>query len=113
MNSTLHNSQPNNSQDSEALAQQEQAERQLLRQARRRVDLKMGWLTHACVFVLVNLGFALLGDGQRWTQFPLWGWGLGLAIHGVVTLLALNGGGLRERMLAKELEQLKRHKAQP
>jgi Flp pilus assembly protein TadB len=113
MNSTLHNSQPNSSQDSEALAQQQQAERQLLRQARRRVDLKMGWLTHACVFVLVNLGFALLGDGQRWTQFPLWGWGLGLAIHGVVTLLALNGGGLRERMLAKELEQLKRHKAQP
>ncbi|MFN5047716.1 2TM domain-containing protein [Roseateles sp.] len=80
---------------------------QLRRQARRRVELKLGWLKHATIFVLVNLGLYLLGDGQRWTQFPLWGWGLGLSIHGLVTLMALGGGDLRERMLSSELARMK------
>lgn len=89
------------------------SEAQLRRLARRRVELKLGWLTHATVFVLVNLGLYLLsGLGQgglvaRWHSFPLWGWGLGLAIHGVVTVLALGGGDLRERMMNSELERLK------
>lgn len=88
-------------------------EAQIRRQARRRVELKLGWLTHATVFVLVNLGLYLLsslgqgGSGARWHSFPLWGWGLGLAIHGVVTLLALGGGDLRERMMNSELERLR------
>jgi hypothetical protein len=80
---------------------------QLRRQARRRVELKLGWLKHATIFVLVNLGLHLLGDGQRWTQFPLWGWGLGLSIHGLVTLMALGSGDLRERMLSSELARMK------
>lgn len=89
------------------------SEAQLRRLARRRVELKLGWLTHATVFVLVNLGLYLLsglsqgGLVARWHSFPLWGWGLGLAIHGVVTLLALGGGDLRERMMNSELARLK------
>lgn len=84
----------------------------LQRQARRRVDMKLGWLTHAGVFVLVNAGLFLLNGlvtgGRPWHLFPLWGWGLGLAIHGLVVLLALgSGGGLRQRMLAAELDRLK------
>ncbi|QPF76189.1 2TM domain-containing protein [Roseateles sp. DAIF2] len=84
----------------------------LQRQARRRVDMKLGWLTHALVFVLVNTGLFLLNGlvtgGRAWHLFPLWGWGLGLAIHGLVVLLALgSGGGLRQRMLAAELGRLK------
>jgi hypothetical protein len=38
--------------------------------------------------------------------YPLAGWGLGLAIHGLVTFIALNGDGVRERMLAAEIERL-------
>lgn len=83
----------------------------LRRQARRRVALKMGWLTHALIFVLVNAGLYLISEligGQRWYRFPLWGWGLGLTIHGIVTLLALATGDLRERMLEKEMQRLRR-----
>jgi hypothetical protein len=81
----------------------------LERRARQRVGLKMGFLIHLCVYGLVNAGLLLLSlgrGGPTWQYFPLAGWGLGLAIHGLVTLFALNGGGLRERMLAAEIERL-------
>ena len=78
--------------------------------ARRRVSLKIGWFTHALVYVCVNLGLMLLNSqlpGPRWHMFPLAGWGLGLAIHGLVVALHLAGGGLRERMLLAELTNLR------
>ena len=78
--------------------------------ARRRVGIKLGFYTHALVFVLVNLGlFAInsVAGGRPWSHFPLWGWGLGLAIHGVVTFINLQGQGVRERMLNQEIERLR------
>jgi hypothetical protein len=78
--------------------------------AKRRVNQKMGFYVHLSVYVLVNMGLAainLLGGGQRWHLWPLAGWGLGLAIHGIVTFASLRGEGVRERMLDNELERLK------
>jgi 2TM domain len=91
----------------------------LEQRARRRVGLKMGFYTHALVFVLVNAGLYLIANvfefprwGQRhampWNIFPLWGWGIGLAIHGVVTFIALQGEGMKDRMLQREIEALKK-----
>lgn len=87
------------------------AEHALEARARRRVGMRLGFSVHAAVFVLVNLGlFAIdgLGGGARWSHWPLMGWGMGLAIHGVVTLAALRGDGLRDRMVADEVERLRR-----
>jgi hypothetical protein len=85
-------------------------EHELERRARRRVGLKLGWYTHALVYALVNAGLIALdattGD-YRWSVFPLAGWGLGLAIHGLVVLLALRDGW-RARLIAAEVEALKR-----
>ena len=87
--------------------------------ARRRVALKTGFLIHALVFVLVNGGLYLMstfgglspGSG-RWhggaAFVPIWGWALGLAIHGIVVLLKLQGEGLGRRMVEREIEALKR-----
>jgi len=79
--------------------------------ARRRVRRKMGFYTHALVYVLVNLGLfaisAASGTG-RWPMFALLGWGFALAIHGIVTFTGLHGQGVRERMLAKEIERLRK-----
>ena len=80
--------------------------------ARRRVGIKMGFYIHALVYVLVNLGLFVLNTslgGVRWSNYPLWGWGLGLAIHGIVTFIGLQGDGVRSRMLAREVEKLRRH----
>ena len=85
-------------------------EQDLMQQARRRVKIKTGFYVHGLVYTLVNsalLVVNLLGGGPRWHLAPLLGWGLGLAIHGGLTLLALRGDGLRERMLDRELRHLR------
>ena len=93
--------------------------------ARRRVALKKGFLIHALVFVLVNAGLYLFwqlvsggnsgGNSGGWGMrhggghfFPLWGWGLGLAIHGIVVFIRLQGEGVTERMVDREIEAIKR-----
>jgi hypothetical protein len=78
--------------------------------AKKRVETKMAFLVHLMVFVAVNCGLYLLSavkGGGSWQVFPLWGWGLGLAIHGLVTLLSLQGQGLRQRLMDAELKSLR------
>ena len=86
-------------------------EEALQQAAKKRVGLKIGFYTHLLVFVLVNSGMYLMNNfsgGQRWHHFPLFGWGLGLAIHGIVTFISLQGMGLKARMLEQEIETLRR-----
>lgn len=89
----------------------EQSESDLQARARSRVRRKLGFYVHAAVYVVVNLGLwaiASLGGRGAWNVWPLAGWGLGLAIHGLVTFISLRGDGLRERMIASEVERLRR-----
>lgn len=80
----------------------------LERLARRRAFMKMGWYIHAAVYVVVNLMLVALASasGREWVVFPLVGWGLGLAIHGLVVFLVTGGGGLQERLVQRERERL-------
>ena len=82
--------------------------------ARRRAGAKLGWYIHAVVYVLVNaviFAMSRYGFGDRpWSIFPLLGWGLGLALHGVSVFLLGTGSGLRERMVQKERERLQRER---
>ncbi|WP_198509210.1 2TM domain-containing protein [Acidovorax sp. 69] len=84
------------------------------RLARKRAGAKLGWYTHAAVFTLVNLvlfGLSRYGFGNRpWSVFPLLGWGLGLALHGISVFVLGTGSGLRERMVQKERERLQRQR---
>ncbi len=89
-----------------------ETDEQLRQRARHRVNRRMGFYIHLTVFVLVNLGLAaidIVGGGTRWHWWPLAGWGLGLAIHGLVTLASLRGEGLRQRMLDDEVDRLRRN----
>jgi hypothetical protein len=49
---------------------------------------RMAVLIHATVFAAVNVMlfviWAATGAGFAWFLFPLFGWGIGLAVHGVV-----------------------------
>lgn len=80
--------------------------------ARRRVNAKLGWYIHAVAFVLVNLllfAMSRYAFGTRpWSVYPLLGWGLGLVLHGVSVFLLGSGSGLRERMVEREREALRR-----
>ena len=83
------------------------------RLARRRAGMRMGWLIHAAVFVAVNVFLAGLSivSGRYWALYPFFGWGLGLAIHGAVVLLASPGNRLMERMVDQERQRLAKRDA--
>ncbi|MGP1629750.1 MAG: 2TM domain-containing protein [Giesbergeria sp.] len=82
--------------------------------ARRRAGAKLGWYLHALTFTLVNLvvfAMSRYGFGSRpWSIFPLLGWGLGLALHGISVFVLGTGSSLRERMVQKERERLQRER---
>lgn len=82
------------------------------RLARKRAGAKMGWYVHACMYVLVNgFMFALtwLGMAHRpWSMYPVLGWGLGLALHGIAVFVLGGGSSLRDRLVERERERLQR-----
>ncbi len=85
--------------------------------ARKRAGAKLGWYSHATVYLVVNLFlFALseYGMGRRhWSIYPMLGWGIGLVLHGVAVFVLGSGSGLRERMIEKERERLRRDRGLP
>jgi hypothetical protein len=85
---------------------------QIERLAHRRAGAKLAWYVHAAVYVVINLfifAISRYGFGSRpWSVFPLLGWGVGLALHGISVFMMGAGGGLRERMVQKERERLQR-----
>ena len=78
------------------------------RLARKRAGAKLGWYIHALVYICVNVMLALLSvmNGKHWAVFPALGWGLGLAIHGVVVFFVTGGAGLHERLIERERQRL-------
>jgi len=79
----------------------------LERLARRRAGMKLGWYVHAGVYLAVNLMLAVIAasSGRNWAIYPALGWGLGLAIHGVVVYLVA-GGATFEKLVEQERRRL-------
>ena len=88
------------------------APEELDRLARKRAGAKLGWYAHAALYLVINLAmlaFSKYGFGSRpWSTFPLLGWGLGLALHGLSVFVLGAGSGLRERMMRRERETRQR-----
>ncbi len=84
----------------------------LQRRARRHVALRFGWMIHAIVFVVFNAGLIGLSalTGKHWAIYPLLGWGVGLAAHGLAVWLATSG--FTQRMEAAELQRLQAQQGQ-
>ncbi len=80
----------------------------LERIARRRAGAKLGFYIHASVFIAVNAMLALIAasSGRNWAVYPFFGWGLGLAIHGLVVFFLTGGGGLHDKLLQRERARL-------
>ncbi|WP_427911619.1 2TM domain-containing protein [Ramlibacter sp. MMS24-I3-19] len=87
------------------------------RLARKRAGAKLGWYIHAAFYVAVNLLLLAVSDvgfgTRRWTPFPMVGWGIGLLLHGVSVFLIGGNSGLRERMVEREREKLRRQHGSP
>jgi len=87
------------------------------RLAHKRAGAKLGWFLHAALYVLVNLvifAVSRYGFGSRpWSVFPLLGWGVGLALHGLSVFVLGRGSGLRERLVRQERERIRREQERP
>ncbi len=74
-----------------------------VRQARKRVEQKLGLAVHWLVYVVVNAGVVIAAGGFDGSGWRLAGWGLGLAVH--TAYVAGTLGLLRERLVQRELER--------
>ncbi|MDH4449495.1 MAG: 2TM domain-containing protein [Rhodoferax sp.] len=81
---------------------------ELDRLARKRAGAKMGWYIHALVFVLVNGAMATWATlhGHHWAVFSSLGWGLGLAVHGVVVVLSPLRSSFFSTLVQRERQRL-------
>lgn len=81
--------------------------------ARKRAGAKLGWYLHATVYLLVIplLWTLSLSKGLHWAIYPTLGWGLGLAMHGVMVFALAGSSNLHERMVQAERERLGRHRS--
>ena len=87
----------------------------MYRRAKRRVGQMKGFYIHATVYVFVN---ALLIAINLWTSpdrlwffFPLLGWGIGLAAHGISVfgLGGFMGAEWEERKIKEIIEKHRSH----
>lgn len=80
------------------------------RLARKRAGAKLGWYIHAGAYLAVNLLLVVLSasSGRHWAVFPAVGWGIGLAIHGVVVFFLAGGSSLHERLVQAERDRIAR-----
>ncbi len=74
------------------------------RRAERRVKAQLGLLMHLGVFIGVNTMLAVLAaqQGRSWHLYPLLGWGVGLAMHGLMIMVK---PALHDRLMARALRQ--------
>ncbi len=84
----------------------------LQRRARRSAGRKLGFFIHATVYLLVNallVGIDLRsGRGGQWSIFPLLGWGIGLAMHGLIAFGPVER--LYRRLVEREVERLRQQR---
>ena len=82
----------------------------LERLAHKRAGVKLGWYVHAAIYLVVNVFLAALSliFGYAWSIYPLLAWGLGLALHGIAVFFLGAGAGVRDRLVRKEMERLRR-----
>lgn len=80
------------------------------RLAHKRAGVKLGWYVHAAVYLVVNLflGAISFGFGSKWSVYPMLGWGLGLALHGIAVFFLGAGAEVRDKLVRKERERLQR-----
>ena len=76
---------------------------------KKRVEAKLGFYTHAAVYVVVNFLLIIINlttsTQYLWFKWPLVGWGIGLAFHALGTYVFFEGSSIKERLIQREFEK--------
>jgi hypothetical protein len=73
---------------------------------------KLSLLLHLSAYCVVNILLIIINlttsPQYYWFKWPLLGWGIGLCMHGLGVFVFTGGSGLKERMIQRELEKMKK-----
>ena len=87
------------------------SEGQIYEEAKKRVEEKKGFRTHAIIYAVINAFLALIwwltGGGFPWFVFPLAGWGIGLLFHGL-GVYVVSGRQEDRQAIGREAEKIRR-----
>lgn len=74
---------------------------------RERLEARRGFYAHLAVFVVVNAVLVMINlataPGELWAQWPLMGWGIGLAFHGLAVFVIGDRFAITDEMVEREL----------
>ena len=73
---------------------------------RKKIELQFGFYAHLVIYIIINILLIFLDlkkPGNIWFIYPLLGWGIGIAIHGLSALFL-------PKMIEKEVEKTLAHK---
>lgn len=78
-------------------------------QAKKRVEIKLGFKIHVAVYVGVNLLLLMInlstpGD-YLWVKWPALGWGIGLLFHALNAYVFPGKTTINDEMIRKEMEK--------
>ena len=90
---------------------------ELREKAEKRVGERIALLSHLGSYVIVNafliVIWALTGAGYPWFLWVMAGWGIGLAFHIFDYFAGKRSGAVKEKMLQKEMDKIKKEQDQP
>ncbi len=72
--------------------------------AEKRIKNRVEFYQHIAAYVVINMMLALAFRDQWWIIFPIFGWGLGVIIHGLEVFL--DDPLRRERAIEREMRKL-------
>ena len=79
------------------------------RRAAARVEMQLAFYRHLMIYVIVNVFLAILNllrnPNHLWFQWVVFGWGIGVLVHGLNVFSYRWMRGSRERMIQRELER--------
>ena len=87
------------------------SEEEIYRLARKRVKDKKEFFSHLMVYIVINAMFvviwAITRAGYPWFVWPLLGWGVGLAFHGLSVFVFDGTGNWEKSEVEKEAARLR------
>jgi hypothetical protein len=82
--------------------------------AKERVEAKIGFYIHLAVYIGVNILLCIINlltsPRYLWFLWPLIGWGIGVFFHALRVFTFIEGSGIKERMIEKEMTKDARKK---
>lgn len=74
-------------------------------QAKAKVEFRIHVITFIAVIVLLAIINLLTAPEYLWFIWPMFGWGIGIAVHALTVYFSLGQPSLKERMIQNEMNK--------